>query len=349
MDDVTAALRRPGLDPARIHTERFGSRSPINPGVVRADAPPPHQPPGPPGAGPDVTFARSGLTTAWSDELRVGARARRGLRRTDAVVVPHRRLPHLRDRRAVRRGVVRDAPARAARRGRGADLLGAAERRRSCSTSDPAPTAEPATRSGGRLRQVLRVGKTSSDSASASASLAAAFMSSAATLSTARSTIASAWSSALRILTTPGSETRARIPEWPGAMRVLELFLDLAVVVTLTDLARGRTGRAQHRGAAEDRRREQHAERDTADEAPAEPVLGAVVGRLLHLELALRVALDHEDALDLDGPTVLHGLQGLVGLPRRVGVGEVGDEERVRTVAQRGTRHLCLVSAVLVF
>ena len=67
MDDVAAALAGVGIDPARIHTERFGSRSPINPGVVRADAPPPHQPPGPPGVGPAVTFARSGLTTAWSD------------------------------------------------------------------------------------------------------------------------------------------------------------------------------------------------------------------------------------------------------------------------------------------
>ncbi len=67
MDDVAAALAGAGLDPASIHTERFGSRSPINPGVVRADAPPPHQPPGSPGAGPAVTFARSGLSTAWSD------------------------------------------------------------------------------------------------------------------------------------------------------------------------------------------------------------------------------------------------------------------------------------------
>ena len=67
MDDVTAALAGVGIGPARIHTERFGSRSPINPGVVRADAPPPHQPPGLPGAGPAVTFARSGLTAAWSD------------------------------------------------------------------------------------------------------------------------------------------------------------------------------------------------------------------------------------------------------------------------------------------
>jgi ferredoxin len=67
MVQVGAALAGAGIDPARIHTERFGSRSPINPGVVRAAAPPPHQPPGPPGAGPAVTFARSGVTTAWSN------------------------------------------------------------------------------------------------------------------------------------------------------------------------------------------------------------------------------------------------------------------------------------------
>ncbi len=67
MDDVAAALAGVGIDPARIHTERFGSRSPVNPGVVGVDAPPPHQPPGPSGVGPEVTFARSGLTTAWSD------------------------------------------------------------------------------------------------------------------------------------------------------------------------------------------------------------------------------------------------------------------------------------------
>lgn len=67
MDDLTAALATVGLSPGRIHTERFGSRPPINPGVVGTDAPPPHQPPGPPGTGPRVTFARSGLTVRWSD------------------------------------------------------------------------------------------------------------------------------------------------------------------------------------------------------------------------------------------------------------------------------------------
>jgi ferredoxin-NADP reductase/MOSC domain-containing protein YiiM len=67
MDTIATALGGVGLDPARIHTERFASRSAINPGVVATDSPPPHQPPGPPGTGPRVTFARSGLTAAWSD------------------------------------------------------------------------------------------------------------------------------------------------------------------------------------------------------------------------------------------------------------------------------------------
>jgi ferredoxin-NADP reductase/MOSC domain-containing protein YiiM len=67
MDDTVAALAGVGLDPARVQTERFGSRPPINPGVVGADLPPPHQPLGPPGNGPAVTFARSGLTATWSD------------------------------------------------------------------------------------------------------------------------------------------------------------------------------------------------------------------------------------------------------------------------------------------
>ncbi|MEP6797880.1 MAG: MOSC and FAD-binding oxidoreductase domain-containing protein, partial [Lapillicoccus sp.] len=67
MDEVAAALTGLGLDPARVHTERFSSRSPINPGVVGAGAPPPHQPPGSLGAGPAVTFARSGVTAAWSN------------------------------------------------------------------------------------------------------------------------------------------------------------------------------------------------------------------------------------------------------------------------------------------
>ena len=69
MDDVAAALTAAGLDPARIHSERFGSRSAINPGVVGTGGiTAPHQPPAPVGTGPAVTFARSGLTTAWRQD-----------------------------------------------------------------------------------------------------------------------------------------------------------------------------------------------------------------------------------------------------------------------------------------
>ena len=67
MEVMAAALGGIGIAADRIHTERFGSRSPINPGVIAADAPRPHPPPGPAGGGPAVTFARSALSTAWSD------------------------------------------------------------------------------------------------------------------------------------------------------------------------------------------------------------------------------------------------------------------------------------------
>lgn len=66
MDDIRAALTDVGLDPARIHTELFGALPPINPGVVGATPARPHQPEGQPGAGPRITFARSGLSVDWS-------------------------------------------------------------------------------------------------------------------------------------------------------------------------------------------------------------------------------------------------------------------------------------------
>ena len=128
MDDVAAALAVVGIDPARIHTERFGSRSPINPGVVGGYARPPHQPPGPPGARPGGDLCPLGADGRLVGHLRFGARARRGVRRAHAVVVPHRRLPHLRHGGAVRAGVVPDPAARGARRQRAAHLLGAADR-----------------------------------------------------------------------------------------------------------------------------------------------------------------------------------------------------------------------------
>jgi ferredoxin-NADP reductase/MOSC domain-containing protein YiiM len=66
MDDLSGDLRDHGLRPERIHTEQFSALSAINPGVTPTAAVRPHQPPGSPGTGPQVTFARSGITAAWS-------------------------------------------------------------------------------------------------------------------------------------------------------------------------------------------------------------------------------------------------------------------------------------------
>jgi ferredoxin-NADP reductase/MOSC domain-containing protein YiiM len=67
MADMRDALVAAGLNPAQIHSELFGALPPINPGVVDGGPrTPPHQPPGTPGAGPPITFARSGLTVDWS-------------------------------------------------------------------------------------------------------------------------------------------------------------------------------------------------------------------------------------------------------------------------------------------
>ncbi|MFG2603513.1 MOSC domain-containing protein [Streptomyces sp. NPDC048514] len=66
MDDFGGQLHDHGLRPEHIHTERFSSLPAINPGVTSTTTVRPHRPPGPPGTGPLVTFARSGVTTPWS-------------------------------------------------------------------------------------------------------------------------------------------------------------------------------------------------------------------------------------------------------------------------------------------
>jgi ferredoxin-NADP reductase/MOSC domain-containing protein YiiM len=64
MADVSAALAGMGID--RIHTEIFGAAPAQTPGIAAAAARPPHPPPGVPGGGPQVAFARSGLTVPWA-------------------------------------------------------------------------------------------------------------------------------------------------------------------------------------------------------------------------------------------------------------------------------------------
>jgi ferredoxin-NADP reductase/MOSC domain-containing protein YiiM len=62
MTGIRDALVGIGLDAGQVHSELFGTLAPINPGVTTVTLTPPHQPPGPPATGPQVTFARSGLT-----------------------------------------------------------------------------------------------------------------------------------------------------------------------------------------------------------------------------------------------------------------------------------------------
>jgi ferredoxin-NADP reductase/MOSC domain-containing protein YiiM len=73
MADMRQALTALGVGPDRIHTELFGALPSVNPGLTGQVRRPPHQPPGPPGTGPMVTFARSGVSTrfgpAWPSVL----------------------------------------------------------------------------------------------------------------------------------------------------------------------------------------------------------------------------------------------------------------------------------------
>ncbi len=67
MTQMRDALVANGFDAANVHSELFGARPRINPGAVGAPSQvPPHAPDGEPGAGPAVTFSRSGLTANWS-------------------------------------------------------------------------------------------------------------------------------------------------------------------------------------------------------------------------------------------------------------------------------------------
>lgn len=69
MADARDCLIAVGFDAQRIHSELFGALPAINPGIVETgERTPPHQPAGPPGPGPAVTFARSGLTVNWSPD-----------------------------------------------------------------------------------------------------------------------------------------------------------------------------------------------------------------------------------------------------------------------------------------
>ena len=68
MQEISAGLAAIGLDASRIHTEPFGPAPGLTPGIAATPARTPHPPPGQPGSGPTIEFARSDLAIPWSNE-----------------------------------------------------------------------------------------------------------------------------------------------------------------------------------------------------------------------------------------------------------------------------------------
>ena len=64
MADVSAALAAAGV--GHVRTEIFGAGPAQTPGIAATPPQPPHRPPGAPGDGPQVAFARSALTVHWA-------------------------------------------------------------------------------------------------------------------------------------------------------------------------------------------------------------------------------------------------------------------------------------------
>jgi len=60
-------LQKRGVPAGNVHTEIFGALDSMTPGMARVDHTP-HVPAGSPGSGPSVSFARSGVTTAWDSK-----------------------------------------------------------------------------------------------------------------------------------------------------------------------------------------------------------------------------------------------------------------------------------------
>jgi ferredoxin len=65
MRSMGAALAARGVAPERVATEIFGTIGSFAPGLVAAGDRRPHQPDGPRGDGPTVTFVRSNLAVPW--------------------------------------------------------------------------------------------------------------------------------------------------------------------------------------------------------------------------------------------------------------------------------------------
>src|SRR5271156_4791703 len=64
LQNMRDGLRNWGVLAGNVHTEIFGALESITPGMAQV-VHTPHLPQGPPGSGPPVSFARSGITAAW--------------------------------------------------------------------------------------------------------------------------------------------------------------------------------------------------------------------------------------------------------------------------------------------
>ncbi|HEY0793428.1 MAG TPA: MOSC and FAD-binding oxidoreductase domain-containing protein [Chthoniobacterales bacterium] len=65
----TAGLGGWGVEPTKIHAEAFGPEQSMTPGIAPSLPRPVHLPAGTPGAGPQVSFTRSGLTVPWNSSF----------------------------------------------------------------------------------------------------------------------------------------------------------------------------------------------------------------------------------------------------------------------------------------
>ena len=68
LQNMRDGLRNWGVLAGNVRTEIFGSLEAVTPGMAQV-AHTPHLPQGQPGSGPQVSFARSGITTAWDPKF----------------------------------------------------------------------------------------------------------------------------------------------------------------------------------------------------------------------------------------------------------------------------------------
>jgi MOSC domain-containing protein YiiM/ferredoxin-NADP reductase/ferredoxin len=69
LTDMRAGLAAAGFPVEQTYSELFGSGPALNPGVIAGPHPLPHEPAGPRGTGPMVSFGRSGLHVPWSAQF----------------------------------------------------------------------------------------------------------------------------------------------------------------------------------------------------------------------------------------------------------------------------------------